>query len=277
MQAVASIAECGHLDSIVQSGVVHAALKGIVIFDEQLRMAQVDPIHSGKQIDKAIHEAREEERRRLARELHDELGQRLTALKLELSAIDPTRASGLSTERWQAMIDMVDDTVAATRRLSKDLRPAMLDDLGLKATIEWLTREFERRSSLRVELQLDLVPEQMPQSVLTTLYRIVQEALTNIVRHSQAERAWVSITCTEAMVELRVEDNGRGLPDQIRQSARGSLGLIGIHERVLMLDGQLQMGERAGGGLSLVVRLPLSGEPGAQAAASEPVGQETTP
>jgi signal transduction histidine kinase len=205
-------------------------------------------------------QARDEERKRISRELHDELGQRLAALKLELSAIDPCTHPSLSAERWQTLVDMVDDTVAATRQLAVELRPAKLGDLGLKASIGWLCHELERRSSLRVELQVDLVSEQMPQAVLTTLYRTVQEALTNIVRHAKARRAWVTLGCTDAWVTLRVEDNGHGMPDRVGPSERTSLGLMGVRERVQMLGGQLNWGARAGGGFSLVVRLPLCGE-----------------
>lgn len=208
----------------------------------------------------SLVDAREEERRNIARELHDELGQRLTALKLELSALDQSDEPCIPPQRMQSMIDMVDDTVAATRRISMDLRPLMLDDLGLQAAIEWLAQEFERRAGLKIELHLDLAPDLMPQKVLTTLYRIVQEALTNIIRHSGADQVAITITHAGPMVELLVEDNGQGFPDQPLQTPKGSFGLIGIRERVLMMGGQLDIGNRPDGGARLVVKLPLPEE-----------------
>ena len=207
----------------------------------------------------SVVDAREEERRHIARELHDELGQRLTALKLELSALEGSGAPGGPSGRMQSMIEMVDDTVAATRRISMDLRPLMLDDLGLSAAIEWLAQDFERRAGLRVELRLAPLPDPIPQKVLTALYRIVQEALTNTVRHARASRVVVSMTRSASHIELCVEDNGAGFPDDPLGTPKRSFGLIGIRERVLMLGGRLNIGNLPGGGARLVVSLPISG------------------
>lgn len=207
----------------------------------------------------SVVDAREEERRRIARELHDELGQRLTALKLELSALERSGALGGPSAHMRSMIEMVDDTVAATRRISMDLRPLMLDDLGLSAAIEWLAQDFEKRTGLQVVLRLDPLPDPMPQKALTALYRIVQEALTNIVRHARATRAVVSMAHSASHIDLCVEDNGSGFPDDPPRTPRRSFGLIGIRERVLMLGGQLSIGNLSEGGAKLVVRLPISG------------------
>ncbi|UCU92832.1 PAS domain-containing sensor histidine kinase [Hydrogenophaga taeniospiralis] len=207
----------------------------------------------------SLVDTREEEQRRLARELHDELGQRLTALKLELSAPESIGAPGIPSARIQSMIQMVDDTMAATRRISLDLRPLMLDDLGLNAAIEWLAQEYERRARLQVTLRCDPLPDQLPQKVLSALYRIVQEALTNIVRHADATRVAISIVHTGSSIELRVEDNGAGFPEQPLRVPGKSFGLIGIRERVLMLGGDLSLGNLPDGGASMVVKLPMSG------------------
>ena len=210
----------------------------------------------------SLVDAREEEQRRIARELHDELGQRLTALKLELSAPEGMDAPGFPSARTQSMIQMVDDTMAATRRISMDLRPLMLDDLGLNAAIEWLALEYERRSGLRVALRCDPLPEPMPQRVLTALYRIVQEALTNVVRHARATRVEISMVHTGPSIELRVEDNGTGFSDKLQRGPGKSFGLIGIRERVLMLGGELRLGNLPGGGAYMAVKLPLSDSDG---------------
>lgn len=225
----------------------------------QERQALLESRHTLRDLAASLVDTREEERRRIARELHDELGQRLTALKLELSALAGSGTHGIPLARTQSMIQMVDDTVAATRRISKDLRPLMLDDLGLSAAIEWLAQETERRSGLQVALRCDPLPDLIPQKVLTALYRIVQEALTNIVRHASATRVVIVMTHSGSIIELRVEDNGTGFPDQPLRVPGKSFGLIGIRERVLMLGGELNLGNLPGGGASMVVKLPLSG------------------
>lgn len=210
-----------------------------------------------RDLNASVVDAREAERRSIARELHDELGQRLTVLKLELESLKRSGEPCVPQDRMQAMLDMVDDTVAATRRIAMHLRPLMLDDLGLKAAIEWLAQDFERRAGVRVTLNLASAPDQMPQKVLITLYRIVQEALTNVVRHSGADLVEITMTHSGAAVELVVKDNGHGFTETPGQTPRGSFGLIGIHERVHMLGGQLNLENQSDGGARVAVRLPL--------------------
>lgn len=205
-------------------------------------------------------DAREDERRSLARELHDELGQRLTAMKLELAAFERSADPCLPPERLRSMTEMVDDTAAAVRRLSLDLRPPMLDDLGLEAAIEWLAQDYQRRTALRIDLYLDAIPDQLPTKVLTTLYRIVQEALTNIAKHADADHVVISATRDEGLIGLVIQDDGNGFANLDRRAPSGSFGLIGIHERVRMLGGSFEAGNDAGGGAKLVVKLPLQGE-----------------
>ncbi len=202
-------------------------------------------------------DAREDERRTLARELHDELGQRLTALKLELVALDRHSVPRVHPERIRSMTTMLDDTAAAVRRLCMDLRPPMLEDLGLKATIEWLAQEFRRRTGLRVDLHLDLLPDQLPSRVLTTLYRIVQEALTNIAKHAGASRAAITIELKDDRIVLVVDDDGRGFRVAHPVASAGALGLIGIHERVRLLGGTFEAGNGSAGGARLAVSLGL--------------------
>jgi len=226
-----------------------------------------------RKLSASLVEAREEERRRIARELHDELGQRLTALKLELATLDRADTARSRTERTQAMMEMVDDTVAATRRISMDLRPLMLDDLGLNAAIEWLARDFERHTGLRTTLRLAPIQDLIDNRTSTTLYRIVQEALTNCARHARANAAEVVIAPEEEGILLTVSDDGDGFSTVPPQSPRGSFGLIGIRERVYMLGGELSLSNTPGGGARLVVYLPL-GKTGALSAGvpSEPDG-----
>jgi signal transduction histidine kinase len=201
-------------------------------------------------------DAREEERRRIARELHDELGQRLTALKMELSALaSPTRRSARD-RRVGAMLDMVDETVASVRRIATELRPLMLDDLGLNAAIEWLAAGWARRMGVGVSLRLaeDIPP--VGDAAAIAVYRMVQEALTNVARHARATEVRVETRYDGDQFVLSVEDNGRGFPER-SMYREGSHGLMGIRERAFMLGGSLELGNSPHGGGRVTVRLPL--------------------
>ncbi len=205
-------------------------------------------------------EAREAERRHIAREMHDELGQRLTALKMELASMGRLSAK-LKNERVQAMIDMVDDTVASVRRIASDLRPLMLDDLGLNAAIEWLMRESTQRSGLRISHSLDetSLPAHQEATIGIAIFRITQEALTNVARHAQATEVHIELRQLDKAVHLRVRDNGKGLPT-LAECRHQSHGLIGIRERVFSLGGQFEFGNSALGGAQLTVCIPLGTE-----------------
>jgi two-component system sensor histidine kinase UhpB len=200
-------------------------------------------------------DAREEERRRIARELHDELGQRLTALKMELASLGTQAQPGGSRERIASMLEMVDETVASVRRIATDLRPLMLDDLGLNAAIEWLAESWARRMGVAVRLQLGDADPPLGQVASIALYRMVQEALTNVARHAGASEVRIEIRHQAGELVLTVQDNGVGFaePSIYRE---GSHGLMGIRERAYMLGGQLEVGNASGGGGSITVRLP---------------------
>ncbi len=193
-------------------------------------------------------EAREEERRRIARELHDELGQRLTALKLEVAACQRDHPDLALGARAQRMLDMLDDTVASARRIAMDLRPLMLDDLGLAEAIDWLVSEFKRRTGIQVDTRPGEGLRELSPHLATTLYRIVQEALTNITRHARASRVSVAFERRGQELLLTIQDNGVGFTRDRRSSNPGSFGLLGIRERVLMLGGRLSAGNAPGGG-----------------------------
>ncbi len=211
-----------------------------------------------RELSASLVEAREEERRRIARELHDELGQRLTALKLEMIACQRDHPNLAAGERAQLMLDMLDETVASARRIAMDLRPLMLDDLGLPEAIDWLVKEFKRRTGIEVDTRLgDGLRELTPQ-LATALYRIVQEALTNITRHARATRVSITLKVLHHELLLTIQDNGVGFTQGTRSRNPGSFGLLGIRERVLMLGGRLSVGNAAEGGARLVVHVPLA-------------------
>ncbi|MGD9831390.1 MAG: PAS domain S-box protein [Piscinibacter sp.] len=205
-----------------------------------------------------VVEAREEERRRIARELHDELGQRLTALKMELAALSALRAAEhQGGEQIDNMIAMVDETLASVRRISTDLRPAMLDDLGLNAAIEWLGRDAARRLGIEVTVRLSENEPPLDDRVATAAFRMVQEALTNVARHAHATDVQIVLRQHEGELELTVQDNGVGYPDDATRRD-GSFGLVGMRERAAMLGGRVAFENPAGGGARLVVHLPIA-------------------
>lgn len=204
-------------------------------------------------------EAREDEKTLIARELHDELGQMLTALKMDLSWLReriPEERAELSAKAQQ-MNAMLDQTVASVRRISADLRPLMLDDLGLADAAQWLVEDFGRRSGIECRLDLDAEADldAIERASATAIYRALQESLTNIARHSGAKHAWVMLGVNGGQLELEIEDDGRGIaPDEIAKSR--SLGLKGMRERIQYLGGLLEIARAPRGGTRVRVRLP---------------------
>jgi two-component system, NarL family, sensor histidine kinase UhpB len=209
-----------------------------------------------RELSASVVEAREEERRRIARELHDELGQRLTALKIDLATLAAQAPLSTDDPLVAGMQAMLDDTLASVRRIASDLRPLMLDDLGLNAAIEWLARDASRRIGIPVHTRLPLAEPAVDRRVATAIYRMVQEALTNVARHAQAQSVDVALQVQERQLVLTVGDDGVGLGEQALYRA-GSFGLMGLRERAHMLGGTIDVGARHGGGTRLTVRLPL--------------------
>jgi two-component system sensor histidine kinase UhpB len=201
-------------------------------------------------------DAREDERRRIARELHDELGQRLTALKMELASLGAQDRSPARDGRIAAMLEMVDETVASVRRIATELRPLMLDDLGLNAAIEWLANGWAARMGVKVRLRLGRTDPDIGDAAAIALYRMVQEALTNIARHARASEVRIEIRPSGGELLLTVQDNGVGFSEG-SMFREGSHGLMGIRERAYMLGGELEIGNARGGGGRITVRLPL--------------------
>ena len=208
-----------------------------------------------------VLEAREEEKTRIARELHDELGQLLTALKMDLSWLRERLPAGELAGKADEMAGVLDNTVSSTRRISADLRPLMLDDLGLAEAAGWLVEDFAKRSGIHVDARIaqDLPLEQLSRTAATAVYRAVQESLTNIARHSGARHAWVLIEVDDGALYVEVEDDGRGIAPQDLAKAR-SLGLRGMRERVAYLGGGLEIMRAPRGGTRLRLRMPLAAE-----------------
>jgi signal transduction histidine kinase len=200
--------------------------------------------------------AQEEERRKLSRELHDHVGQMLTALRMELGRIDRVRPQGDS--RVSAALtecrQLVDDMVRLVRDLALGLRPSMLDDFGLQPALEWLARDFTRRSNVPVELQITGSLDSLTDQHRTCIYRVVQEALTNCVRHARATAIGVVVRARDDHIDVSVSDDGVGL-DPSRRAA--GFGLRGIEERVRELGGTITLLSAAGQGATLAIKLPV--------------------
>jgi PAS domain S-box-containing protein len=207
-----------------------------------------------------VLEAREEEKTRIARELHDELGQLLTALKMDLAWLRDRLAPGDPefASKVEQMGALLDQTVGATRRISADLRPMMLDDLGLADAASWLVEEFARHAGLecRMEASVDLDLSGLDRAIANTVYRALQESLTNIARHAQAKRAWVVLAATDGELHLEIEDDGRGIGPEDFAKAR-SLGLKGMRERVAYHGGAIEIARAPRGGTRIRLRVPL--------------------
>jgi signal transduction histidine kinase len=213
--------------------------------------------------------AQEEERRHVARELHDEVGQALTAVQVELSVAQRRlRAADQDARILTEAETITRGALQTVRDISQLLHPVLLDDLGLAAAVEWQARSFEARHGIRVDLQQEAMAKRLPQAVELAGYRIVQEALTNIAKHARATTCRIVLRRQNGDLEITVEDDGRGFdPSDLRATERG-LGLVGMHERAALLDGRVALESTLGVGTSVKVRLPVINRGYVQAPAS---------
>jgi len=204
-----------------------------------------------------LQEVREEERTSIAREIHDELGQALTALKMDVVWLMQRLPEG--SKPWLAktdsMLKLIDNTISAVRRIAAELRPGMLDDLGLVAAIEWQAQEFQGRTGVECQVLLPTDDVALDEEHSTAVFRIFQETLTNIARHANATRVSVKLERTAQEIVLEVQDNGKGLEEAAVFSTR-SLGLLGMKERALLLGGGLEVHGSQGKGTTVTLRIP---------------------
>ncbi len=205
--------------------------------------------------------AREEEKTRIAREIHDELGQALTMLKLDLSWMEKklSRKDAPVIEKSRSMMHLIEDTIQIVQRIASELRPQMLDILGLCETLKWQTKEFQKRTGIPCELNIE--PEQIPVDPerSTALFRIYQEALVNVVRHARADRVETVFKKEHGNLVLEVKDDGVGMDADLVENPK-SLGLIGIRERILVWRGEMQLKSELGKGTALKITIPVGEE-----------------
>jgi signal transduction histidine kinase len=256
--------------------VVHGRPIGVVIAhdksgptpaftDDDLRLAEALASRAASAVDLSqrvsrdvvgrVVAAQELERKRLARELHDETGQALTSILLGLKPLEQALADDEGRDAMAAVRELVVSTLRDVRRLAVELRPSALDDFGLVPALERLIETFREQTGIQVDLESRLGEKRLPSSVETALYRIVQEALTNVVKHSGAGRVSVVLTVKDGSVNALVEDDGRGFdPAAARDEG---LGLVGMRERLALVGGRLRIESGAGKGTTLVAEVPL--------------------
>jgi signal transduction histidine kinase len=205
-----------------------------------------------------MSKALEDERRSISRELHDQIGQLLTAIQMKFNKIEASTDPSERSRSVQAGKELVYRTVTAARDLAMGLRPSVLDDLGLVAALEWQVREFKRRSGILVNLNLEGNLSEIPDGHRTCLYRIVQEALTNCGRHSEAKHVELTVHGGKDQISLTVWDDGKGF--DATPSTRRGLGLVGIEERARELGGSAEIHSEPGKGTLLEVQIPSGSE-----------------
>lgn len=211
-----------------------------------------------RSLSRQLLELQEAERRRLARELHDEIGQALAALKINLQTAQ--RTASLYASRLRDSIGIVDTIMEQVRDLCLTLHPPQLDDLGLAAILEWYVDRQAQRAGLVAHVAMDPCEPRPSPAIETACLRVVQEALTNITRHAQARRVWVELRSQHRILHLRIRDDGIGFDSEAarQQAARGmSMGLLGMEERVRLVSGQLEIRATPGRGTEIRVDFPL--------------------
>jgi two-component system sensor histidine kinase UhpB len=201
-----------------------------------------------------VEKVREEERTRLAREIHDGLGQALTAIKIDLSSLCHDMPAE-KKHQSESIMKLADETIRSVRRISTELRPAVLDTLGPVAAVEWAAAEFEARTGIKCRLDLPLEDIVIDQERATALFRIFQETLTNVARYANATEVNVRLAEADGNLSLEVHDNGKGV-SEAQISAGTSLGILGMRERALLLGGEFTITGALGEGTTVRVRLP---------------------
>ena len=245
--------------------ITHWRVALLDITERKLAEARLrDTLEEVRTLSGRLTTVQEEERTRIARELHDELGVRLTCLKIDLSRLHTMMSEGAGVgapikagEKIRSMVEQVDTTIASVQRLVTELRPAVLDDLGLVAAIEWQCQDFQKRTGIPCTCLTSADDIAMGPAATTALFRICQEALTNVARHARATAATVKLELRNDFLQLVVADNGLGIPDT-KVSDRQSLGLLGMRERVAQFGGETTIQGHPGTGTTVTACLPRS-------------------
>ena len=207
-----------------------------------------------------LQNIREEERIHIAREMHDELGQLLTAFKMDVSWLNKKLADTSNDSIREKLIDMekhIDNSVAFVRKLATELRPSVLDDFGLISALEWHSDEFAKRFNIEIEFNTEIKELKTSSLIATGLFRMYQESLTNVARHAEATKVKATLKTTKEWIYLSIHDNGKGF-DLTADSRQKTLGLLGMKERATMIGGKLEINSEPGKGTSIMITVPLN-------------------
>ena len=238
---------------------------------ETLGVAFVSDISKRKADERAIHKQREElrtlagrlmtaqddERRRIARDLHDDLSQKLAYLAMDLGKLANKPTSQEMLDSLRGLQRRAGDAAESVRHISHQLHPSILDDIGLEAALEQYCEEFEERSGIRTHFSSRNVPDSLPPEVASSMYHIFQESLRNVSKHSEAETVYVTLEFTDSVLRLMVRDEGVGLPES-RLKAGGGIGMIGMRERAHLVNGTVSIESQVGEGTEVTVAVPLT-------------------
>jgi signal transduction histidine kinase len=249
--------EVGAVDYLMKPVIPDVLKSKVAVFVELFRKSERLRESEDKLRRLAAHliSIREEERAHIAREIHDELGQVLTGLKMEVTWLAKRLKEKPLIEKTDSMCALIDSTVQTVRKIATGLRPEMLDDMGLVAAVAWQAKEFQKRTGIRCRASLP--PEtKLDIDVSTTMFRIFQEILTNVARHSRATRVDIELEVADSEVSLEVVDNGIGIQDD-ELTAKKSLGLLGMQERALLFGGEVSVIGSPGHGTRVSVTIPL--------------------
>ncbi|MBV9241587.1 MAG: sensor histidine kinase [Acidobacteria bacterium] len=229
---------------------------------EKLRVATADLKQSREELrELSRHQQtlREEEQKRIARDIHDELGQTLTGLKLDIhlmkKKVDAISGNGLSAD-LEGLSSHVDSTIVSVRRIASEIRPSILDDFGLIAALEWQAGEFERKFGVTCSFASSVENVDIEPEAGAAVFRIVQEAMTNIIRHAEATEVDLAVSSTADEMTVNIKDNGRGIELE-RLPKKRSLGIIGMRERARLIGADLDIRRRARGGTTVELFVPI--------------------
>ena len=257
---------CLRISNLIETRFLHLQLRDQnQILEQKVAERTAELVESQEQLRAlAVNLTRilEEERTAIAREVHDELGQALTGLKMDLAWLDQrlmadgALSNGELQQKIRSMLQGISTTIQLGQRIATKLRPAVLDDLGLEAAIEWQVQEFQERTNMQCDYVSSLGNMALPHQLSTAVFRILQESLTNIARHAAASRISVLLEENAGYLMLEVQDNGRGMKDR-RAAKTKSLGLLGMRERARLIGGEVTVNGVTGQGTTVTVRIPL--------------------
>ncbi|MBT8390645.1 MAG: PAS domain-containing sensor histidine kinase, partial [Ignavibacteriaceae bacterium] len=249
-----------HEAPIVQNGKTIAIVGALTdITQRKLAERKLQESHNQlRSLAERLQLIREEERAAVSREIHDDLGQVLTALKMDISSMQGKKdiKQNELNERTDKMLELINSSIQTVKRIATELRPGILDDLGLLPAIEWQAEEFQNRTKIKCQLKTEGDLDIIDDEVSIAVFRVFQETLTNITRHSNATQTDIKLICSDKELILEIQDNGRGISKEQIYGPM-SLGILGMRERVHILRGEFDISSKMGKGTTVQIKIPL--------------------